>query len=452
MTGYQVTDPRTGDVVASYPSIDWSDAEKLIGEADAAYRAWRRLSVEERAAILLRVADLLRERTDELAGHASLEMGKPVASAAGEVGVVADIFAYYATAGPALLTAQAFAPMSGGAAEVRKEPIGLVLGVMPWNYPYYQLARLVAPNLLLGNVVAVKPAPACPRSAGALADVLRDAGVPEHVCSVLLLDDADVARAIADPRVRGVSFTGSERVGRIIGETAGRHLKKSVLELGGSDPLLVLDTADAAATARTAYGSRLANMGQACNSPKRMIVAADAYDDFVAELVRLADAHAADPALAPLASRSAAEQVGAQVTRAVAQGATLHTGGLLSDVGAYVTPAVLTGVTPAMDLFTEEVFGPVLVVHRAETADEAVDLANASPYGLGAAVFTADEQRAADVVDRLDVGMVFVNCVEDSEPDLPFGGVKQSGYGRELGGLGLLEFCNHKLVRSAPVS
>lgn len=454
MAGYQVTDPRTGDVVASYPSIGWTDAEKLIGEADAAYRAWRVRPVEERAAILLRVAHLLRERTDELAAHASLEMGKPVASAAGEVGVVADIFEYYATAGPALLTAQAFTPMSGGAAEVRKEPVGLVLGVMPWNYPYYQLARLIAPNLLLGNVVMVKPAPACPRSAEALADVLRAAGVPEHVYSSVLLENEDVDRAIADPRVRGVSFTGSEKVGRIIGASAGRHLKKAVLELGGSDPFLVLDTADAAATARTAYGSRLANMGQACNSPKRMIVAADAYDAFVAELVRLADAHAADPdpALAPLASRAAAEQVGAQITRAVAQGATLHTGGILSDVGAYVTPAVITDVTPAMDLFTEEVFGPALVVFRAETADRAVELANASPYGLGAAVFTADEQRAADVADRLDVGMVFVNCVEDSEPDLPFGGVKQSGYGRELGGLGLLEFCNHKLVRRAPVS
>ncbi|MFJ9315145.1 aldehyde dehydrogenase family protein [Pimelobacter simplex] len=449
MTGYQVTDPRTGEVLASYPSTPWTDTEKLIGEADAAYQDWRGLPVEERAAILLRAAHLLRERSDELAAHASLEMGKPVASAAGEVGVVADIFEYYATTGPAMLTTEAFTPMSGGAAEVRTEPVGLVLGVMPWNYPYYQLARLLAPNLLLGNAVMIKPAPACPRSAAALADVLREAGVPEHVSSVVLLDDADVAHAIADPRVRGVSFTGSERVGRIIGETAGRHLKKAVLELGGSDPLLVLDTADAAATARTAYGSRLANMGQACNSPKRMIVTADAYDDFVAELVRLADTHAADPDLAPLASRAAAEQVGAQITRAVAQGATLHTGGLLSDVGAYVTPAVLTGVTPAMDLFTEEVFGPVLVVFRAETVDEAVGLANASPYGLGAAVFTADEQRAADVADRLDVGMVFVNCVEDSEPDLPFGGVKQSGFGRELGALGLLEFCNHKLVRRA---
>jgi succinate-semialdehyde dehydrogenase/glutarate-semialdehyde dehydrogenase len=452
MTGYQVTDPRTGEVLASYPSTPWTDAEKLIGEADHAYRAWRSRPVAERAAVLGRVAAGLRERSAELAAHASLEMGKPAASAAGEVGVVADIFEYYATAGPAMLAAEAFTPMSGGAAEVRKEPVGLVLGVMPWNYPYYQLARLLAPNLLLGNAVMIKPAPACPRSAAALADVLREAGVPEHVSSVVLLDDADVARAIADPRVRGVSFTGSERVGRIIGETAGRHLKKAVLELGGSDPLLVLDTADAAATARTAYGSRLANMGQACNSPKRMIVTADAYDGFVAELVRLADAHAADPDLAPLASRSAAEQVGAQITRAVAQGANLHTGGLLSDVGAYVTPAVITGVTPAMDLFTEEVFGPVLVVFRAETADQAVDLANASPYGLGAAVFTADEQVACDVVDRLDVGMVFVNCVEDSEPDLPFGGVKQSGYGRELGALGLLEFCNHKLVRRVSAS
>ena len=447
---YQVTDPRTGVVVETFASIPWPDAERLIGRADEAYRAWRVVPVAERAGILLRVATLLRERRSELAAHASLEMGKPVAAAAGELALVADIFEYYATAGPAMLDTQAFTPMSGGDARIVKEPVGLILGVMPWNYPYYQLARLIAPNLLLGNAVMVKPAPACPRSAAALADVLRAAGVPEHVYTTALLGNDDVERAIADDRVRGVSFTGSEKVGRIIGASAGRHLKKVVLELGGSDALLVLDTADPAATARTAYGSRLANMGQACNSPKRMIVAADAYDEFVAELVRRAKEQAADPELAPLASRAAAEQVAGQVARAVAQGATLHTGGVLSASGAFVMPAVITDVTPAMDLFTEEVFGPVLVVHRAVSDDEAVELANRSPYGLGAAVFTSDDQRAADVAARLDVGMVFLNCVEDSEPDLPFGGVKQSGYGRELGGLGLLEFCNHKLVRRAP--
>ncbi|MCZ2849857.1 aldehyde dehydrogenase family protein [Modestobacter sp. VKM Ac-2978] len=446
---YRVTDPRTGAVVESFDSMQWTEAERVIAAADEAHRTWRRLPLEERAASLGSVGKLMRERRHDLAAHASLEMGKPLDSAVGEVGVVADIFEYYAEEGAALLRSEVFTPRSGGTAEILKRPVGVVLGIMPWNYPYYQLARLIAPNLLLGNAVVVKPSPACPRSAAAIERVLLDAGVPPHLYSTLLLDNEDVEKAIADSRVQGVSFTGSERVGAVIGETAGRHLKKVVLELGGSDPFLILDTADPATTARVAYGARMANMGQACNSPKRVIVRDHDYGAIVGELVQQAIKHAADPAMQPLASRAAAEHVHAQIRRAVAQGAKLHTGGALSGVGAFISPAVITDVTLDMDIATEEVFGPVVVVYRADSDEEAIELANQSPYGLGAAVFTSDEQRATDTADQLDVGMVYINCAEDSEPDLPFGGVKLSGHGRELGRLGILEFCNHKLVRRA---
>lgn len=449
MATYQVVDPRTDNVVETFPSTSWASAERILDSAHNAFLTWRRSTVAERADTLRAVAALLRENKQELAAHASLEMGKASGAAEGEIGVVADIFEYYAVEGPAMLRPHALSPKSGGSAEIVKAPVGIVLGVMPWNYPYYQLARLIAPNLLLGNAVVVKPAPACPRSAAALEAVLLEAGVPAGVYSTVLLENDDIEKAIADARVQGVSFTGSERVGKIIGQTAGRHLKKAVLELGGSDPLIVLDTADAAAAARTAYSARLANMGQACNSPKRMIVASEAYDTFVAELVTQAKMHGAEQNLAPLASRVAAEGVHSQIRRAVEQGASLLVGGDLSEVGAFVTPAVITNVTPDMDIFSEEVFGPVVVVYETDSEQSAIELANRSPYGLGAAVFTSDPASAERVAAQLEVGMVFLNCVEDSEPDLPFGGVKTSGYGRELGELGILEFCNHKLVRRA---
>ena len=252
---------------------------------------------------------------------------------------------------------------------------------------------------------------------------------------------------IADPRLQGVSLTGSERAGSAVGEIAGRHLKKVVLELGGSDPFLLLDSADVSASATTAYRARMANLGQACNSPKRMIVVGDLYDGFVSEIVDRARASAASGSLPPLSSRAAAEQVHAQVVAARESGATLHTGGELSESGAFLTPAVLTGVTREMAVFHEEIFGPVVVVHGVPDVEAAVELANDSAYGLGAAVFSQDEELARSVAERLECGMVFVNSTEDSEADLPFGGVKRSGFGRELGTFGFDEFANHRLIR-----
>ncbi len=441
---YQTVNPATGEVVETFSAATDADCEAALANAASAYDAWRRCPLAQRAAVLTRTAELVRERIDELATLATEEMGKSRGAARGELGLVADIFDYYATHGPEMLADEEYAPASGGRAIIRRNPVGVLLGIMPWNYPYYQVARFVAPNLLLGNTTILKHAPSCPKSALALAAVLHDAGLPDGAYINIFASNDQIAAMIADDRLQGVSLTGSERAGAAVAEIAGRHLKKVVLELGGSDPMIILDSADVAASARTAYGSRMANRGQACNSPKRMLVPSSLYDDFVTEIVALATA---DPNDTPLSSRAAAEGVHRQIERAVDQGATLHVGGALSEVGAFLSPAVLTGVTPEMDLYYEEVFGPVVVVHEVRDADHAVEMANDSVYGLGAAIFGSDEDEIMRVADQLDCGMVFVNSAEDSEPDLPFGGMKRSGFGRELSHLAIDEFANLKLIR-----
>jgi succinate-semialdehyde dehydrogenase/glutarate-semialdehyde dehydrogenase len=338
-------------------------------------------------------------------------------------------------------------------ARVEYLPVGPVLGVMPWNYPYYQVARFAAPNLIVGNPVILKHAENCPTSALAIAGIMREAGVPDGVYVNIFATHEQVAAMIADRRLRGVSLTGSERAGTVVAETAGRNLKKVVLELGGSDPYIILDTPDADAAAETAWATRMENVGQACNSNKRMIVMDDVYDDFVAALVKRAAAMTArqpgddsDGAYSPMVSRKAAENLLAQVQDAVSKGATLHVGGTISsDGGAYFAPAVLTGVTPGMRAYTEELFGPVAVVYKVSSDDEAVTLANVVEFGLGGSVWSTDEERAAAVASKLEVGMANVNTPAAEAADLPFGGTKRSGFGRELGPLGVDEFTNKRL-------
>jgi succinate-semialdehyde dehydrogenase/glutarate-semialdehyde dehydrogenase len=378
-------------------------------------------------------------------------MGKRPSSARGEAVWCSTIFDHYADEGPALLADR---PLPGRPqARIEHLPMGPLLGVMPWNYPYSQVARFAAPNLVAGNTVVVKHAENCPTSALAIAELMKDAGIPDGVYTNVFATHEQVAAMIADPRVRGVSLTGSERAGAAVAAIAGQHLKKVVLELGGSDAYIVLDTDDVVAAAEQAWATRMANVGQACNSNKRIIVMADLYDDFVAVLVkhaagmrpRLPGDDSAD-SYSPMVSRAAAQTLLAQVRDAVAKGATLHIGGeIVSDVGAYFAPAVLTGVTPQMRAFHEELFGPVAVVYKVSSDDEAVALANAVQFGLGGAVFSTDEQRAARVAAKLDVGMANVNLPAAEGPDLPFGGVKRSGFGRELGPLGIHEFVNQRL-------
>jgi succinate-semialdehyde dehydrogenase/glutarate-semialdehyde dehydrogenase len=324
---------------------------------------------------------------------------------------------------------------------------------MPWNYPYYQVARFAAPNLIVGNTVILKHAENCPTSALAIAQIMKDAGVPDGVYVNLFATHEQVAAMIADPRLRGVSLTGSERAGTAVAETAGRNLKKVVLELGGSDPYIILDTDDVEDAAKTAWVTRMENVGQACNSNKRMIVMDDIYDDFVAALVKRATTMSprqpgddSPRSYSPMVSRKAAENLLAQVQDAVSKGATLHVGGALDDgKGAYFAPAVLTGVTPEMRAYREELFGPVAVVYKVSSEDEAVELANVVDFGLGGAVWSTDEERAIRVAEQLEVGMANVNTPAGEGADLPFGGTKRSGFGRELGPLGIDEFVNKRL-------
>jgi len=326
---------------------------------------------------------------------------------------------------------------------------------MPWNYPYYQVARFAAPNLMIGNTIILKHAPQCPESALAMEQIFRDAGLPDDAYINVFATNEQVADMIADPRVCGVSVTGSERAGSAVAAVASKHLKKVVLELGGSDPFIVLDTDDVAGVAQAAAAARMENAGQACNAAKRMIVADGVYDDFLGEFTKAMAAHVTgdptDPNVnyGPLSSEQAARNLMEQVQDAISKGATVHTGGRrVNRPGAFIDPTVLSGVTPDMRAFREELFGPVAVVYKVSSADEAVELANSSAYGLGGAVFSTDTELAISVADRLDVGMAWVNQAEGGGPELPFGGTKRSGVGRELGPLGIDEFVNKKLIHT----
>jgi succinate-semialdehyde dehydrogenase / glutarate-semialdehyde dehydrogenase len=448
---YQVTNPATGEVTQKFDYATDAEIEAALQSATEAAAEWRRRPVADRAAVVKRVAELFTERSTELAELITNEMGKRPAAAVGEAEFCTDIFGYYADNGPALIADK---PLPGhDNARVEYRPVGPVLGVMPWNYPYYQVARFAAPALVVGNTVIVKHAENCPTSALAIAQLMKDAGVPEGVYANVFATHEQVATMIADPRLRGVSLTGSERAGAVVAETAGRNLKKVVLELGGSDPYIILDSDNVEDAAKTAWVTRMENVGQACNSNKRMIVMDNIYDDFVAALVKRASATTprepgddSGRSYSPMVSRKAAENLLAQVQDAVSKGATLHVGGTLGDgKGAFFAPAVLTGVTPEMRAYREELFGPVAVVYKITSDEEAVQLANVVDFGLGGAVFSTDEERASKVAEQLEVGMANVNTPAGEGADLPFGGTKRSGFGRELGPLGIDEFVNKRL-------
>lgn len=451
---YKVTNPATGEVVEEYPTATDDQIRDAIGRADRAYKSWRERPVAERAAIVRRAAELFAERTDEFAAIITQEMGKRTVEAKGELGIVVSIFNYYADKGPGLIADEPL-EVDGAEAVVKKTPIGALIGIMPWNFPVYQVARFAAPNLVLGNTIILKHAPSCPKSAAAIEKLLHDAGVPADAYINVYATNEQIAWALADPRIQGVSLTGSDRAGAQVAAEAGKNLKKVVLELGGSDPMIILDSDDIDKTAKIAAASRMGNTGQACNSPKRMIVMSDIYDEFVEKLTERMSAYEpgdpADPStrLAPLSSVAAADKVAAQVDDAVKAGAKLHVGGKRYDrPGAYFQPAVLTDVRPGMAAYQEEIFGPVAMVFKAETEDEAVELANDTPYGLGSGVFSADPERARRVGEKIDAGMVYINAAGGSQADVPFGGIKRSGIGRELGPLGIEEFMNKKVIRA----
>jgi succinate-semialdehyde dehydrogenase/glutarate-semialdehyde dehydrogenase len=445
--------PATGQTLAVYPTFTDEQVEHSVTAADAAHRRWSSDStVEQRAVLVRRVAELLRERRAELADIIIREMGKPSGQAVGEVDFAADIYQYYADNAREITRDEPITLAGGkGSAVIRRASLGPLLGIMPWNFPYYQVARFAAPNLVIGNTILLKHAPQCPESAAALEAIHRDAGFPEGAYVNLYVTNDQAATIIGDERVRGVSLTGSERAGAAVAEVAGRHLKKVVLELGGSDPFLLLSTNDLDAAVAAAVDARLDNSGQACNGAKRFVVVDDLYEPFLEKFsTAMSGAQTGDPndentVVGPLSSLVAAERLQAQVDRAVAQGARLVAGGTRD--GAFFEPTVLTGVTPAMDAYREEFFGPVAVVYQVADEDAAVDLANDTGFGLGSYVFTTDELQAQRVADRIEAGMVYVNIVLADSAELPFGGIKRSGTGRELGYLAADEFVNKKLVR-----
>jgi succinate-semialdehyde dehydrogenase / glutarate-semialdehyde dehydrogenase len=451
MSDYAVVNPATGQTLATYPTLTDAEVGEKIDTADAAFRTWRDTPVSDRAALVRRAAELHRERRDALAEIIVREMGKPLAAALGEVDFAADITEFYADHAEEITKDRPIDILGEGTAVIRRAPLGVLLGIMPWNFPYYQVARFAAPNLVLGNTILLKHAPQCPESSAAIEEIYRDAGLPVGTYLNLYATNDQAATIIADVRVQGVSVTGSERAGAAVAEIAGRNLKKVALELGGSDPFILLSTDDLDGAVQAAVDARLDNTGQSCNAAKRFVVVDDLYDAFLEKFTAsmsgatVGDPMADDTVLGPLSSLTAAERLQEQVDRAVAQGARLVAGGTRD--GAFFPGTVLADVTPEMDAYREEFFGPVGVVYRVADEDAAVALANDTGFGLGSYVFTTDEAQAERVADRIEAGMVYVNLVLADSPELPFGGVKRSGTGREMGLLAADEFVNKKLIR-----
>ncbi|MET4049574.1 MULTISPECIES: NAD-dependent succinate-semialdehyde dehydrogenase [unclassified Rhodococcus (in: high G+C Gram-positive bacteria)] len=454
MTTYKTVNPANGTTVKEFETLDTAGVERVLAAAHSGYVTWSKTSPKYRAEILRKVADLYVERADELARSIAVEMGKPLTQAKGEVQLSSAIYQYYADNGPTLLEDEKLDVPGAEESVLQRKPIGALIGVMPWNFPYYQVARFAGPNLMLGNTILLKHAPNCPQSALLMEEIFQQAGLPEDAYINIFASNDQIADMIADPRVQGVSLTGSERAGTSVGETAGRNLKKVVLELGGSDAFILLDSDDMDATVQSATRARLSNAGQACNSAKRLIVTEQYFDEFVTKLTASFGATTTgDPldentVLGPLSSQTAADTLIEQIDDAVAKGATLLTGGKKVDgPGAYVEPTLLTDVTPNMRAYSEELFGPAGVIYKVKDAEEAIELANSSAYGLSGSVWSTDLDNARTVANQLDVGMAFVNEHGTTLPGLPFGGVKRSGVGRELGPWGMDEFVNKKLVR-----
>ena len=453
MSKYAVVNPASGETVREYPEISGEELSSAIAAATSAHRSWgMKTSISERAALVKKVAELHSERREALAEIIVREMGKPLDQALGEVDFCVDIWGYYADNAEDFLKDEPIELLAGeGTAVIRRASVGPLLGIMPWNFPYYQVARFAAPNLVTGNTILLKPAHQCPESAEAIQQMIADAGFPEGAYQTILATNDQIEEVIADPRIQGVSLTGSERAGAAVAEIAGRHLKKVVLELGGSDPFILLGAEDLDEAVEAAVAGRLDNTGQSCNAAKRFIVADELYDDFIEKFkASMTAAEPADPmsegaAMGPLSSASAAETLQEQLDRAVAQGAKIAAGGDRKD--NYFSSTVLVGVTPDNDAHHEEFFGPVASVYRVGSEEEAIEVANDTPFGLGSYVFSNDPEQAQRVADALDTGMVYVNGVGADGAELPFGGVKRSGFGRELGRYGIEEFVNKKLIR-----
>ncbi|MEJ0052360.1 MAG: NAD-dependent succinate-semialdehyde dehydrogenase [Methylovirgula sp.] len=452
---YTSTNPYTGEVTKTFHDATDTDIVQAIEKAHEAFLSWKKTSFPARAKIMQRAAEILRRDSDAYAKLLTLEMGKLISEAQAEVELSAKIFEYYAINARTLLAPEKLpvADLAEGEAVLVHEPLGVLLAVEPWNFPYYQVARIIAPQLSAGNTILLKHAGIVPQSAAACEKLMLEAGLPEGAFKNLYAAHSQIDLILQHPLVRGVALTGSEGAGASVAVSAGQALKKSTLELGGADAFVVLADADLEKTVKWAVFGRHWNGGQVCVSSKRMIIVKDLYDRFLESYtVGVAGLRAGDPfdpatTLAPLSSQDAADELKERIQQAVAHGATAtEVGPKVPNRGAFVQPTILTNITDDNPARNWEFFGPVSMLFRAEDEDDAVRIANDSPFGLGGSVFTSNPKHGAKVAKRISTGMVFVNHPTMVKADLPFGGIRNSGYGRELLGLGIKEFVNHKLI------
>jgi succinate-semialdehyde dehydrogenase / glutarate-semialdehyde dehydrogenase len=449
---YRSVNPATGEVLKTFPEHTDQQVMDALATADRAFRTWSARPFIERSKIIGRCAQVLLKRKEQLARLATLEMGKRIAESRGEVELSASILQYFADNAEAFLAPKTFKSVTGDA-RLEHSPLGVLLSIQPWNYPYYQLARFAGPHLMSGNVMLLKHAQGVPQCAVAFDQVLKEAGVPEGVYTNLFLSNDQAGALIDDPRVKGIALTGSERAGEALASRAGKNLKKSTMELGGSDAFIVLDDADVDHTVAMAIVGRFGNNGQTCIGAKRFIVVESMLEKFLPKFIAAAkDLRLGDPldesvTLGPLSSNAALHLILRQIQEATSHGAKVLLGGKRAgEIGAFLQPTILNNLTADNPAYRQEFFGPVALIFTAKNEEEAIAVANDSPFGLGGSVYTSDIERGKRVASRIETGMVFINYPDVSAPDLPFGGIKRSGYGKELSNLGLEEFVNKKLI------
>ena len=449
----QTVNPNTNKTVKSFDEMTDKEVDLLVARATKAFGNWRKTTYKQRADLLHKVAALMRKKKESLAKLITLEMGKLISQAKAEIDLSANIIDYYATNGAKFLEDKHLNP-EYGKAFIRYSPIGVLLGVQPWNFPFYQVARFVAPNIMIGNTVLLKHASIVPQCAIAIQELFEEAGAPDGIYTNLLISGKRASALVSDDRIKGVSLTGSEEAGVSVASAAGKKLKKSVLELGGNDAFIVLEDADIDKAVEWAVVGRMNNNGECCVASKRIIVLEKVADEFLGKFKeKLSKMKVGDPMdpsteLGPLSSEEAAVHLADQVKRSVDAGAKVLLGGKRVDcLGAFMEPTILTNLKPGIPAYHEELFGPVASFYRVKDEQAAIDLANDSSYGLGGSVFTQDIERGKRIADQIDTGMVFINHPTWTQADLPFGGTKGSGYGRELSELGIDEFVNKKLIR-----
>lgn len=452
----QTTNPFTNEVEKTFEPMSRAAINQAIDGANKAFQDWRSTPIAERAALLVKAAEELRSNREHYARLMTIEMGKLLKEGIDwELPNCADMCEYYAKNGAKFMAPERIDEVTEGEAYLETHPIGVIFGVMPWNFPFYQVIRFIAPNVMAGNTVLFKHASNVPQCAIAIEEVFRKVGFPEGVVTNMLMSSSDSELVISNPAVRAVSLTGSERAGSAVASLAGKHLKKAVMELGGSDAFIITEDTEINKIGEIAYNAKMFNCGEVCTGAKRYIVVEEKYDEFLEDFTRrMREAQAgnpldADTGYGPMVSEQEAENLLGIIMTAQVQGATIHLGGVRGEgEGAWMEPTIVTDVTKDMNIYKLELFGPAAMVFKVKDVDEAIELANDSPFGLSSAIMCDDVERAQELASRLETGVTFINDMTISEPCLPFGGVKNSGFGRELGRAGMEEFVNKKLVRT----